>query len=206
MSDAAKCNHMINKRSAPPSRVKRTANEEELLEMALMTEGTYEAEVTAVTETSVTFTAPALPAGDYDVIVNVDGQGNALSSVGSLTSSMAVSAISPDTGSVNGGQTITISGSGFCETSGSTTVTIGDGDCSVQSVKPAAIMCVTPAGADGAADVEITSCGVSAASTYNYATASSPEISSISPDTSSGPTSISLTGSNFGSSPTVMVG
>merc|ERR1712106_915970 len=206
MTDAIKCNHMINKRSAPSSRVKRAANEEELLEMALMTTGTYEAEVTAVTETTVTFTAPALPAGDYDVIVNVDGQGNALSSVGSLTSTMSVSAITPDTGSVNGGQTITISGSGFCETSGSTTVTIGDGDCSVQSVTPAAIMCVTPAGADGAAAVEITSCGVTAASTYNYATASSPEISSVSPDTSSGPTSISLTGSNFGSSPTVMVG
>merc|ERR1712106_739591 len=78
MTDAAKCNHMINKRSAPSSRVKRAANEEELLEMALMTTGTYEAEVTAVTETTVTFTAPALPAGDYDVIVNVDGQGNAL--------------------------------------------------------------------------------------------------------------------------------
>eukprot|EP00090_Calanus_glacialis_P017096 TRINITY_DN2671_c0_g1_i4.p1 TRINITY_DN2671_c0_g1~~TRINITY_DN2671_c0_g1_i4.p1 ORF type:complete len:4502 (+),score=1148.36 TRINITY_DN2671_c0_g1_i4:1085-13507(+) len=205
-TDAIKCNHMINKRSTSTSRSKRAANEEELLEMALMTEGTYEAEVTAVTETSVTFTAPALPAGDYDVIVNVDGQGNALSSVGSLTSSMAVSAITPDTGSVNGGQTITISGSGFCETAGSTTVTIGGSDCAVQSVTPAAIMCETPAGADGAAAVEITSCGASAASTYNYATASSPEITSLSPATSSGPTSLSFTGTNFGSSPTVIVG
>merc|ERR1712106_1067281 len=186
MTDAIKCNHMINKRSAPTSRSKRAANEEELLEMALMTEGTYEAEVTAVTETSVTFTAPALPAGDYDVIVNVDGQGNALSSVGSLTSSMAVSAISPDTGSVNGGQTITIAGSGFCETTGATTVTVG--------------------GADGAADVEVTSCAVAATSTYNFADASSPEITSFSPATSSGPTSLSFTGTNFASSPTVMVG
>merc|ERR1712106_837006 len=206
MTDAIKCNHMINKRSAPTSRSKRAANEEELLEMALMTEGTYEAEVTAVTETSVTFTAPALPAGDYDVIVNVDGQGNALSSVGSLTSSMAVSAISPDTGSVNGGQTITIAGSGFCETTGATTVTVGGTDCVVSSITPASVMCVTPAGADGAADVEITSCAVSATSTYNFADASSPEITSFSPATSSGPTSLSFTGTNFGSSPTVMVG
>merc|ERR1712106_551167 len=194
MTDAAKCNHMINKRSAPSSRVKRAANEEELLEMALMTTGTYEAEVTAVTETTVTFTAPALPAGDYDVIVNVDGQGNALSSVGSLTSTMSVSAITPDTGSVNGGQTITIAGSGFCETTGATTVTVGGTDCVVSSVTPASVMCVTPAGADGAADVEITSCAVSAASTYNFADASSPEITSFSPATSSGPTSLSFTG------------
>ena len=41
--------------------------------------------MTAVTETSVTFTAPSLPAGDYNVIVNVDAQGNALSLVSSLT-------------------------------------------------------------------------------------------------------------------------
>jgi len=206
MTDSNKCNHMIRKRSVSASRSKRAANEEELLEMALMSEGTYEATVTAVTDTSVTFTAPALPAGDYDVIVNVDGQGNALSSVGSLTSSMAVSAISPDTGSVNGGQTITIAGSGFCEQAGATTVTVGGSDCSVQSVTPGAIVCDTPAGADGSADVEIMSCKVSATSSYNYATASSPEITSFSPTTSSGPTSLSFTGSNFGSSPTVMVG
>merc|ERR1719483_1010979 len=206
MTDAIKCNHMINKRSVPFSRSKRAANEEELLEMALMTAGTYEADVTTVTDTTVTFTTPALPAGDYDVIVNVDGQGNAITSVGSLTSTMSVSAISPDTGSVNGGQTIIISGSGFCETSGSTTVTIGDGDCSVLSATPAVIMCVTPAGADGAGAVAVTSCGVAAASTYNYDAASSPEITSVSPASSSGPTSLSLTGSNFGASPTVKVG
>ena len=66
------------------------------------------------------FTAPALPAGDYVVIVNVEGQGNALSSVGDLTSSMAVAAVTPGSGSVNGGQTITVTGSGFCEATGAT--------------------------------------------------------------------------------------
>lgn len=54
-SDLAKCAHLITRRSveAEPSlvRSKRAANEAELLETALLTEGTYEATVTAVTDT-----------------------------------------------------------------------------------------------------------------------------------------------------------
>ena len=44
--DTAKCIHLINKRSTDYlSREKRSADEDSLLEMALMTEGTYEATV-----------------------------------------------------------------------------------------------------------------------------------------------------------------
>ena len=53
------------------SRRKRST-EEELLEMSMS--GSVEATVTAVTETSVTFTPPELPAGDYNVIVVVAGE------------------------------------------------------------------------------------------------------------------------------------
>ena len=114
--DIAKCVHLINKRSTDYlSRDKRSADEDSLLEMALMTEGTYEATVNNVTTTSVTFTTPALPAGDYDIIISSEGQGNALSSLGSLTSVMEIAAVTPSEGSINGGQPITISGSGFCD-------------------------------------------------------------------------------------------
>merc|ERR550539_395423 len=153
------------------------------------------ATVDSVSATAITFTPPALPAGDYDVIVNVDGQGNAVSSLGSLTSSMAVSSVTPDTGSVHGGQTIVVTGSGFCETSGATSVTVGGAECSVSAVSPGSITCVTPAGADGAADLEVTSCSVSTTSSYNFADASSPAISSISPTSASGLVTMDIAGS-----------
>ena len=206
--DVRACNAWLNQKSGEgsSSRKKRAANEAELLEMALLTDGTFEATVDSVSATEITFTPPALPAGDYDVIINVDGQGNAVSSVGSLTSSMTVSSITPDTGSVNGGQTIVLAGSGFCETADATTVTVGGAACAVSAVTPGSITCVTPAGADGAAVVSVESCSVTQPSSYNYADASSPEITGISPTSASGATTIVITGSNFGSSPSVMVG
>ena len=203
-SDADKCLHMISKRSTDSPRSKRSANEAELLEMALLTEGTYEATVTSVTSSNITFTTPALPAGDYNVIVSVDGQGNAVSSLGALTSVMSIDTVSPDTGSVNGGQTITITGSGFC-TSSKSSVTVGGEKCSVLTIASDSITCITPAGADGAAEVAVTSCKSSATGSYNFATASTPEITSVSPSSASGPATLSLSGSQFGSG-TVSVG
>ena len=48
--------------------------------------GAVEAVVTGVTDTSVTFTAPELPAGDYQVIVHVAGSGHAAATDTILTS------------------------------------------------------------------------------------------------------------------------
>ena len=45
-------------------------DEDALLEMALLTEGSYGATVTAVSATTLTFSFPALPAGSYNLIVN----------------------------------------------------------------------------------------------------------------------------------------
>ena len=52
------------------SRTRRSADEEALLEMALLNEGSYEATITSVSDTSITFSFPQLPAGRYDIIVN----------------------------------------------------------------------------------------------------------------------------------------
>ena len=52
------------------SRRRRSADEDTLLEMALLTEGSYEASISSVSDTSVTFSFPQLPAGKYDIIVN----------------------------------------------------------------------------------------------------------------------------------------
>ena len=103
-TDVLKCNEMLNNMFSSRSQFKRSANEAKLLEMALLTEGTYQADVVSVDSTSITFLPPALPAGEYDIIINVEGQGNAVSSTGRLTSTMAIDSVTPDTGSECGGQ------------------------------------------------------------------------------------------------------
>ena len=222
MSDAQRCTEMVNelqqawgrqKISAEEDdeetllRTRRAADETALLEMALLTEGTYEATVTAATTTSLTFTPPALPAGQYDVIINVMGQGNSLSNTGRLTSQMNVASVYPDTGSIYGGQNITISGSGFCDREGSTTVEIGGQPCDILMAVPDMVQCITPGGSEGSPSLRVKSCKWEASSSiFSFAAASSPGVSSVSPASASGATSLDITGTNFGSSPSVKVG
>ena len=73
-TDADECNRRLamlaDAYDQANSRSKRSADEEALLEMALLTEGSYEASISSVSDTSVTFSFPQLPAGKYDIIVN----------------------------------------------------------------------------------------------------------------------------------------
>ena len=209
MTDVNKCQSIVgmnNQNLMAQSNqyiVKRSA--EDLLEMSM--EGdVYEAEVSAVSATSVSFEVPPLPAGSFNVIINVDGQGNSLSSLGQLESTMTINSVMPASGSVNGGQVITITGSGFCTTDGQTRVMISGSNCDVINITPGAITCTTPAGADGSATVSVDSCSIMATSDYSYSANQSPSISSISPASASGSVSLSITGSNFGTAPSVTVG
>ena len=59
---------------------------------------------------------------------------------------ISVTTLSPQQGSVSGGEVITISGSGFIDT---TTVQVGNGNCEIQSVTEAEITCVTSRHAPG---------------------------------------------------------
>jgi len=186
------------------SRSKRST-EEELLEMSM--EGATEATVTAVTDTTVTFTAPELPAGTYNVIVYVSGSGNAEATATTLTSQAMADSISPDTGSTFGGQTVVISGNGFSGSMDDTSVDAGGAACEVTAVTASAVTCVTPAGADGSADFVVTSNGVAfPAVAYTYSTASTPTVTLVTPSTGSGAQSLTVSGSNFGAAPTVSVG
>ena len=75
---------------------------------------TYEAVVSSVSDTSLSFSFPALPAGKYSLTVNIGGgKGNAVSGLGRLTSRMEVNTVTPAAGSTQGGQVITIAGAGF---------------------------------------------------------------------------------------------
>ena len=73
-TDAEECNRRLamfaDAYDQAKSRTRRSADEEALLEMALLNEGSYEATITSVADTSITFSFPQLPAGRYDIIVN----------------------------------------------------------------------------------------------------------------------------------------
>ena len=73
-TDAEECNRRLamlaDAYDQTNSRSRRSADEDALLEMALLTEGSYEASISSVSDTSVTFSFPQLPAGKYDIIVN----------------------------------------------------------------------------------------------------------------------------------------
>merc|ERR1719239_970897 len=183
----------------------RRSTEEELLEMSM--EGNTEATVTAVTDTSVTFTAPEMPAGTYDVIIYVSGSGNADPSGTTLTSQAMADSITPDAGSTFGGQTVVIAGNGFSGSSDDTTVDVGGESCDVTACTSSSVSCTTPAGADGSSDFVVTSNGVQfPAVSFSYSAAATPSVSSVSPTEGSGAQTLTISGSNFGATPEVSIG
>ena len=187
------------------SRRKRST-EAELLEMSMS--GSVEATVTAVTDTSVTFTPPELPAGDYNVIVVVAGAGHA-DATGSVVSSQALAdTITPSQGSIHGGQTVVIAGNGFSGITKDTSVAAGTESCQVEAVTAATVTCITPAGAEGSVDFVVTSGGVEfPAVSFTYDTAAgTPAVATVAPASGTGAQSLTIDGANFGASPVVTVG
>ncbi|XP_064089363.1 fibrocystin-L-like [Macrobrachium nipponense] len=191
----------------------QAAHEERVLRQKRQTSPvtmTYSCTVTSVTSTSIQCTASGVPANTYSVDVNVAGLGTAQSSVSSFTVSPVISSISPVQGSTNGGALLTISGSGF--TPGQVSVTLDSVDCPLESEAANSLSCRVPPHAAGAVSVVVMSSSVSATSStdFTYASAVTPILTSVSPDSSVSPgMTLTLTGSGFKSSatdPTVMIG
>ena len=194
----------INSRAKRALRKKRSA-EGSLIEMS--GEGFIAAEVTVVTDTTITFNVPKASAGDYNVIVYVSGNGYADASDSVITSSPSVSSLLPVSGSIYGGQQISISGNGFSGSMDDTTVTIGSESCIVTSVSVDNILCITPANAEGSEIVTVTSNGVVFPTTsFEYATGSTPSITTISPSSGSGSMSLIITGLNLDDTTAVEIG
>ncbi len=150
-------------------------------------------------------TAPAQAAGTVHVTVVCDAGTSSTSSADEFTysaaSGPAVTAVTPNTGSTNGGDTVTITGSGF---TGATAVTFGSTLATAFSVvSDTAIVATAPA--ESAATVDITVTTPSGTSTivtgdeYTYTAPSAPTVSSL--DVSSGPdgggTVVTITGTNL---------
>ena len=172
---------------------------------------------TAVTPANVNVTSGGVavvvvPAGSGPGAVNVvvNNGGGTTTLVGGFVYTAAsgnpapgITAVNPNTGSILGGDLITITGSNFVSTPTSKpTVQFGTGTASNVTVSHAGeLTCVTPSGPAGAVTVRVVNPdgqSVTLASGFTYITPS-PSISGISP--SNGPQtiahSVTITGQNF---------
>ena len=170
-------------------------------------------EVTAATATSITCTLEAGSAGVYDVTVVVKSLGVATQpAAGQLTHevSMSIFSNSPSEGSIGGGTTITVEGTGFPATMegwAGGSVSIAGSECKVVSTSVGEFQCVTSANNAGgrrkraASEISIT-IGSSTASggSFNYDAALTPSVSSVSPTSSSpmGGDVLTIEGTAFG--------
>jgi hypothetical protein len=160
--------------------------------------------VTVVSSTKITATAPAAAAGKVDVSVSGAGVSNANTAGDDYTYVQPVPTISglaPASGPTTGGTSVTITGNNFV--AGSTvkfgtvaaTGVIVDSKTQIRATAPAAA-------AAGKVDVQVSGAGVSSANTatddYTYVVPA-PTVTSISPSTGdiAAGTSVTITGTNL---------
>ena len=194
---------LMKTRETSQSRKKRSSDED-LLEMSPLAEDSFQAEITSVTDTSIELAFENLPAGDYEIIVNIDGaSGNSVVNFGTLTSVLSISSVSPMSGSLHGGHLVLISGSGFSGNKDDTQVSIGTSSCSITESTPSMIKCVTEACTDSCGTITVVSNGESDSTSYVQDVATTPVLSAV---TSSSANKLVVSGSKFGSDPKVFIG
>lgn len=123
---------------------------------ALVTIGGTSCAVSSVAATSITCTTGAKLAGTYSVVVtNTDSQAGTKATAYTYADAPTVTAVSPATGDIAGGTTVTITGTNFF--SGSTVDFGGSACTSVSVTSTTSLTCVTPAHAVGAVAVSVVS-------------------------------------------------
>ncbi|XP_069115226.1 fibrocystin-L-like [Argopecten irradians] len=164
-----------------------------------VTVGGEACDVTEATGTTVKCTIAAIKVGSQPLVVDVAQNGRAKheGSPVKVTGQAHIISVSPSSGSTNGGTKVSITGNGFIDTA---TVTIDGQNCPVESVTLAKIVCTTTAHA--AADnreLVVTSDGTTySAEMFNYTTAATPEIASVSPTSGTAGQNVIIGGTNFG--------
>ena len=149
--------------------------------------------------TAITATTPAGTAGAVDVVVADPGSPTVTLPGGYRYVPPAATAIDPDQGPTAGGQTVTVSGSGFGPGS---TVSIGGAPATDVSVNDAgtAVTATTPAGTVGTVDVVVADAGgPDATLTGGYTYDPAPTVTGMSPASGSpdGGQVITITGTGF---------
>ncbi len=153
-------------------------------------------------DTSITATSPAHAAGVADVVVTNETGSSSTSSADhfSYEAVPSVTGISPAAGTTNGGDVVTISGTGFVV--GSTTVAFGaSAGTSVTCASTTSCSATSPAGSAGVVDLTVTTAGgtstISSADHFTYD--ATPSVTAVSPAAGpiAGGTVVTITGSNF---------
>ncbi|XP_072034178.1 fibrocystin-L-like [Amphiura filiformis] len=107
--------------------------------------GGTECVITAESETEISCTIPDHTPGQYDVELSVPGKGFAdTSQIGDFTFTLKITGVSPNSGSILGGTTVTIPGEGFGTNSSLVKVTFGSSsECEIITLIDEQIECVT---------------------------------------------------------------
>ncbi|CUG86306.1 membrane-associated protein, putative [Bodo saltans] len=119
-----------------------------------VTVGGQPCNVTSQTSTQLVCTMPFVTAGSKRVIVSIATTGQASGVAKYVNVLTVVDGISPSSGSINGGNVLSINGFGFDPAS--TQVQVGNATCAIVSVAFDLITCIVPSlGAEGAASVRV---------------------------------------------------
>lgn len=181
---------------------------------AAVTFGTSAAtNVVVVNATTITATAPARPIGATSVIVaNSDAQSATLASAYTYTAATAptVTSVSPSSGTVAGGTSVTITGTSFV--SGATVTFGGTASSSVTVSSATSIVATSPArGSTGLVAIAVsnpdTQTGI-IANAFTYNPLPAPTVTTIAATSgpAAGGTSVTITGTNFVAGASVTVG
>jgi pimeloyl-ACP methyl ester carboxylesterase len=172
--------------------------------------GTVATSITVVSSTQIAATTPAHAAGAVNVIVtNADAQSATLASGFTfVVPAPTISAIVPTSGTTAGGTAVNITGTNFA--SGASVTIGGTAATSITVGSSTQITATTPAHAAGAVNVIVTNADAQSAtlaSGFTYV-APAPTISAIAPTsgTTAGGTPVTITGTNFASGASVMIG
>ncbi len=168
--------------------------------------GTAATGFTVVSDTSITCTAPAHGAGTASVLVTNATGTNAANSLYTYVAAPTVSGISPSSGPLSGGTSVTITGTHF---TGATGVTLGGTAVTgFTVVSDTSITTTAPAHIAGSASVVVTTPGGTNAVNSLYTYVATPTVSGISPSIGahSGGGSVTITGTNFTGAPSVTIG
>ena len=147
--------------------------------------------------TSATVTTPGHAAGVVDVSVTTPGGSASLHGGYTYVTAPALAAVNPDHGPATGGQTVTLTGSGFL--AGMQVSFDGAAATGLTIISATEAAVVTPAHAAGDVDVVVSTPGGTDTLTDGYTYVVPPTVTAISPDSgpTAGGTSVTLTGTGF---------